>query len=189
MSAHRPVRNNYFSGRLLTAEDLNVEQEYHRERRRLHGRFVHGCGVVGGLEVSVEGTGSGSMVHVGPGVAIDCRGDEIVVCERIAHPIPTGRGVPILVLRSAEREIDPAPYPPLDGVGDTTSDISSRIVMLRVEEGWELGYEPDDPLRGHRREVGRWTACGEGHGIGLARLRLVRSRWKLDARFRRHMAR
>lgn len=48
-------RNRFFAGRLLTAEDLKLEQEYLREKQKRHNRYLHGFGVVFGLEVSVTG--------------------------------------------------------------------------------------------------------------------------------------
>jgi hypothetical protein len=39
---------------LLTADDLQREQDYHRDKARLHNRFLHGWGVVAGLTVSVD---------------------------------------------------------------------------------------------------------------------------------------
>jgi len=59
---------------LLTADDLRVEQEYHRGMRYLHNR-LHGHGVAEGLEVTVEQAG----VSVSPGLAIDAHGRELVV--------------------------------------------------------------------------------------------------------------
>jgi hypothetical protein len=37
----------------LSADDLAAEQEYLREKRKLHNRFLCGSGVVSGLEVKV----------------------------------------------------------------------------------------------------------------------------------------
>ena len=47
-------RLNYFSGRLLTAEDLKEEQTYHLNKRRLHNLALHDWGVVVGLDVSIS---------------------------------------------------------------------------------------------------------------------------------------
>ncbi|CAN5303761.1 hypothetical protein BH20ACT5_BH20ACT5_11530 [soil metagenome] len=75
-----PVRRvHYFPGQVLTAEDLQAEQDYHREMRYLHNRIL-GYGVVHGLEVSA---GDGSVLLVGPGVAIDRRGREIVLAGEV----------------------------------------------------------------------------------------------------------
>jgi hypothetical protein len=38
-------RPHFFSGQLLTAEDLEQEQDYFLARSRRHNRFLHGWGV------------------------------------------------------------------------------------------------------------------------------------------------
>ena len=73
-----PRRVNYFSGRRLTAEDFETEQSYWLNKHRSHGRHLHGSGVVCGLRVTPSGPGG---VTVGPGLAIDGLGSEIVVPE------------------------------------------------------------------------------------------------------------
>jgi len=45
-------RPRFYDGRLLTAADLEDEQDYFREKIRLHNRLSHGWGVVTGLKVS-----------------------------------------------------------------------------------------------------------------------------------------
>jgi hypothetical protein len=37
-------RNNYFSGKLLSEKDFRDEQEYNKEKRKLHNRLLHGWG-------------------------------------------------------------------------------------------------------------------------------------------------
>lgn len=71
-------RPRYFAGQLLTEAELNTEQEYVRAKNRLHNRYLHGWGVVCGLEVvchDCEG-----WVTVKPGYALDPCGEDIVVC-------------------------------------------------------------------------------------------------------------
>lgn len=72
--AEPPIRVGFVEGLMLTAADLTVEQEYHREMRYLHNR-LHGYGTVSGLEV----VGTRGHVRVSPGMAIDVLGREIVV--------------------------------------------------------------------------------------------------------------
>ena len=73
-------RVNYFSGRVLSADDLRGEQEQARARQWLHNRLLHGNGVVTGLDVAVDG----SDVQVSPGIAIDGLGREIMLAERLS---------------------------------------------------------------------------------------------------------
>jgi len=74
-------RPNYFTGRLLDAATFQSEQEYLREKHRLHNRKLHGFGIVSGLEVRVNAiAGSdGDCVVVEPGYAIDRQGEELAV--------------------------------------------------------------------------------------------------------------
>jgi hypothetical protein len=70
-------RNNYFHGKLMTVRDFFAEQCYFNEKRWLINRTVNGWGVVCGLDVVARN----GKVFVTPGLAIDCCGREILVCE------------------------------------------------------------------------------------------------------------
>lgn len=98
-----PRRVNYYTGMLLTADDLRQEFEYHRRMRYLSNR-LHGHGVVDGLEVSVDEDG----IHVSPGVAIDVHGREIVLCQPLwvdlsALPVG-GKGMQLIITWAEEPE-------------------------------------------------------------------------------------
>lgn len=103
-----PERVRYFDGQLLGVDDLRAEQEYHRSMRYLHNR-LHGSGVASGFDVSVEG----SEVHVGPGLAIDAAGREIVLTETACVDAsvvpPSGRWR--LVVEWAEEPARAVPVP------------------------------------------------------------------------------
>ena len=45
-------RVNFFPRQLLTDGDMIADQEYFREKLRRHNRYLHGWGVVCGLEVT-----------------------------------------------------------------------------------------------------------------------------------------
>ncbi|HEY3232707.1 MAG TPA: hypothetical protein VGJ87_25985 [Roseiflexaceae bacterium] len=72
-----PIRNHYFYGKLLDAYHFELEQRYFNHKRSLINRLVLGSGVVCGLDIAA--TRDGPMLVVGPGVAIDAAGREIVV--------------------------------------------------------------------------------------------------------------
>jgi len=74
-------RVRYFPRQLLTADDMRVEQEYFRERQRRHNRFLHGWGVVCGLEVLPDPATGAMAVKVCAGYALGPWGDEIFVEE------------------------------------------------------------------------------------------------------------
>jgi hypothetical protein len=48
------TRLRYFYGQMLSAQDFQIEQDYFREKLKLHNRCLHGYGVVCGLEVRPE---------------------------------------------------------------------------------------------------------------------------------------
>lgn len=75
-------RPRYFCGQLLTEEDLAAEQRYQREQNKLHNRHLHGWGVVCGLEVVCHPKcSSKGNVLIKKGHAIDCCGNDIIVCK------------------------------------------------------------------------------------------------------------
>ena len=95
-------RPRYFTGKLLTAEDLELEQRHHVERRRLLNRMLHGAGIVSGLGVA----GGPQSVTVAPGFALDPLGREILVSEPEQLAIPAcDEAVSVCVLY-AEVETD-----------------------------------------------------------------------------------
>lgn len=69
-------RNKYFYGKLLSVGDFQTEQKYMNDKRRLINRFLHGCGVVCGLNVVQADDCSLSLET---GLALDFAGREIVV--------------------------------------------------------------------------------------------------------------
>ncbi len=156
-------RTNFFSGRVLTVGDYQVEQNYFRERNRLHNLNCHGVGIVSGLEVSIF-QGPAKRIMVAPGTAIDPLGNEIHVFSTVRCPYPTLFDVVLLVLYWAERETDFVPILAEEGE-------SERNVASRMEEYAILKYEFDDGRPRHRM------------GIILARLKKFKRKWMVDEEF------
>lgn len=73
-------RARYFDGEILNKQIFEAEQSYHHEKRKLLNRMLHGWGVVCGLKVKATNPPSSSII-VEPGLALDCQGNEIYVCE------------------------------------------------------------------------------------------------------------
>jgi len=161
-------RVNYFSGMLLTAEDLSTDQQYYREKQKMHNRCLHGYGVVCGLEVAMRR----GMIHVSPGLGLACTGDEIIVDAPAKVPLPNMRGGAYLTIRFAERESDPVPAPGKDG-----------IVNSRIEESFEIAFEAHDPCHGHAHSRPSRLACGRPHSFPLAKLVRGREGWSIDRQF------
>jgi hypothetical protein len=88
------VRNRYFTGKFITARDLDNEQRYSLLHERLHNRLLHGWGIVCGLQVihHRNKTCTDSVI-VTPGVAIDCEGREIILEAETAVRVWTAEDV------------------------------------------------------------------------------------------------
>lgn len=74
-------RARYFHGMLMTDRDFREEQIYHNEKRKLMNRMLHGWGVVCGFDIQWE-AGKPALT-VKPGMALDCHGNEILVCDPV----------------------------------------------------------------------------------------------------------
>ncbi len=72
------VSPRFFSGQLLTEDDLQVLANYVSAKNRLHNRHFFGAGVVCGLEVICNPCGGGKIT-IEPGYALDCCGNDIVL--------------------------------------------------------------------------------------------------------------
>ncbi len=73
------VKPRFFCGQLLTDADLSALLKWSRDRFGL-SRYRHGWGVVCGLDVRCD-RNVPSGVIVTPGYAVDCCGDDIIICE------------------------------------------------------------------------------------------------------------
>jgi hypothetical protein len=164
-------RNHFFSGRMLTAADLEREQNYFRDKLKLHNRLLHGFGIVNGLEVSIRG----GELHINGGFAIDCEGNEIVVAERVTQALPATSLDTCLYLTIHYRE----------QLTDFTPTSGSSSEAGVIEEGFALEFESQNPNQNHKHAHGRWRACGKPHGLVLARLRKSSGQWRIDRRLRR----
>lgn len=72
-------RPRFFAGQLLTEEDLNRLDHYIVAKQKLHNRYLHGWGVVCGLDVVCDDCSGGSVV-VQPGYALSPCGEDVIVC-------------------------------------------------------------------------------------------------------------
>jgi hypothetical protein len=72
------VQPRFFCGQLLTDQDLGALLAWTKGRLAL-GRYRQGWGVVCGLEVRADPAETSGLL-VGPGYAVNCCGDDILVC-------------------------------------------------------------------------------------------------------------
>lgn len=145
-------RPNYFTGRFLDAATLQSEQDYHREKRRLHNRNLHGFGVVSGLEVRVEATSDPESPHVviEPGYGIDRGGDEIAVHDRVRFTLPPNRDAAFLSLRHWDHPCTPMP----NQAGTVDAGCTEDVCLLAIVD--EV-LPPAFALARLVRSNGRWT--------------------------------
>jgi len=169
-----PRRNKFFHGKLMDVHQFELETEYEMGLRRLTNRLVTGFGVVGGLDV-VEGDDHLS-VRVGPGLAIDGWGREIVVPEGSA-PVPLPAALVEEVCREKDsfvtvllgyHECESEPVPVLAGDCGTAPSCTPGVISERYRISFEAGArEPvevscrfPDVLAGNRfdyRALARWV--------------------------------
>jgi hypothetical protein len=148
------TRSHFFSGKLLTADDLRQEQAYGRTKHRRHNRLLHGVGIVRGLAVGLgprPGGGDPEIV-VSPGVAIDRHGEELVVCEPAMRDVCHGASVCYVTLALVERSTNSTPDGEPSqieesaqvGVSEDLPPVHLAIArLLRDDGGWRLdpGFE------------------------------------------------
>lgn len=82
-------RINYFKGFFIQAQDLQDEQQYHMQKRKLHNRFLHTSGVVRGCldNLNVSASEDGTSIYIAPGCAVDGLGREIYTAETLSRPL------------------------------------------------------------------------------------------------------
>jgi hypothetical protein len=155
-------RVNYFAGVLLGADDFTAEQDYFRGKIHRHNRVLHGAGVVTGLGVALERTGSTARVVIAPGLAFSARGEEIEVRAPTSLPLPAQGKSLLVLLHYAEQPCRPVAAP----VADPQAESQPRY--SRITETFSATLAPgiDD------------TA------VALARVNFSRGRWVLDRKFK-----
>src|ERR1700730_1578228 len=126
------TRPRFFNGQLVTAADLQAEQDYSRKMMRRHNRCLFGTGIVTGLRVTLDSSSSTKdepVITVASGGAIAPDGQQLSVCEAL-RCVPRARGpAGYVVLQYFERAIDPVPTP------------SGPPECSRIEEGVAVAFE------------------------------------------------
>ena len=157
-------RTRFFAGRVLGADDLQAEQDYLRGKSRLHNRCLHGWGVVTGLGVSIE---QGTTLHISPGLALDCAGNELVLPAPEQMLLSGVAGRHYVALEYVE--VDVAPLPSMTGdlefsrVRETV-----RVTLVSVNPGAEhSGMGPGSP------------GCGQSHPLCLATISPHGENWRV----------
>jgi len=155
-----PKRVYYFSGQLLSADDLTAEQDYVRGTRHRLNRLLYGTGIVSGLDVTLERTGGSSRVVIAPGFALNPLGQEIEVSAPTPVPLPAGGKALLVLLHYAERPCRPVP--------SFDSDPRAEPKYSRIAETFTATLAPG----------------ADDTAVALARVSFSRGRWVLDGRFK-----
>lgn len=145
------TRPRYYAGQLLADVDLRDEQAYQIAKTRLHNRYLHGFGVVCGLQVACDACDEGSVV-IEPGYALGPCGEDILV--------PCAESLDVM------KAIDACRTRP----GDCDPLVRRPDDIDRAEEHWciTLAYDEQEVTpKAALRSPGRSTCgCSEGRGCG-----------------------
>ena len=129
-------RPRYFAGKIVTADDFELEQRYHKEKRWLLNRMFQGAGVVSGLGVVADAQ---STVTVAPGFALDPHGREILVSEPQQVAIPDCAEPISICLLYAEVETDRATIrETFELVASKAPAPAQAVVLAVIEDGASL---------------------------------------------------
>src|SRR5689334_9192477 len=124
-------RPRFFAGQLLTDETFNSLDHYIIEKNKLHNRYLHGWGVVCGLEVVC---GPCNQVTVRPGYALSPCGDDIIVCNATSVDICDL----INKCKSKVPEWECEPFP--SSIGQDCKDMEEEWVLsVRYDEKGSRG--------------------------------------------------
>jgi len=161
-------RVKYFYGQLLGVREFQSEQSYFLDKHRLHNRYLHGYGVVCGLEVRLaggppdpcaphgEGAAAAARVELGAGLALDCLGNEIAVRGPVTVDLLDqldGRGRAELLegrpaylsLAFVERPVEPVR--PL--AADSCGGLVPECVPSRLRDDFCVRISFDPPAHDH----------------------------------------
>ena len=76
-----------FEGLCITASDLVDDQVYHRRNVQRHNLFLHGHGIVQGLQVELEQRGQGYVAVIQAGFGITRQGQGVHLPEAVGVPL------------------------------------------------------------------------------------------------------
>lgn len=154
-------RPRFFAGQLLTDETFKSLDHYIIEKNKLHNRYLHGWGVVCGLEVVC---GPCNQVTVRPGYALSPCGDDIVVCKATAVDICDL----INKCKSKVPEWECEPFPS-GSTQDCQDQEEEWVLTVRYDEKGSRGITALRASSGASCSCGGSSSCGcggKGNGNG-----------------------
>jgi hypothetical protein len=83
-------RPRFFPRQLIGADDLNRQQDYHRQKLREHNRLLHGWGVVCGCGVEAAPTTERpGQIRITPGYLLTPQGDSVLIRADVLFDVAT----------------------------------------------------------------------------------------------------
>lgn len=151
------IRNRYFYGKLLTAEDFSQEQQYGNDKRRMLNRWMFGAGIVSGLEVIRVDDYSVSLEM---GMALDHTGREIVVDTPVIRKLSLLEGYEeataeegdeslYLCIRYKEENVEP-----VQNVANRAVHTREEDTFNKVRESYDLYVTDEEPEESPLQEYG-----------------------------------
>lgn len=184
------IRNRYFNGKLLTAQDFEQEQRYMNDKRRLVNRWVLGFGVAAGLEVVQV---DDYNVSLEMGLAFDQVGREIFVEAPAIVKLSLLEGYEEATMEEGSEslylyiEYGQTGTEPVHNISSDTLHGGQKTENSKYKEGYHLFVTDDEPV-GTGEEKGfaggngyianRAEQIGRGafqRGVCLAKVNLVKA--------------
>lgn len=134
------VKPIFGQGMLLEPEDLNQIVDYSSDLNRMLFQALFGCGVVCGLNVSIESDSEKLWLVVSPGVAISGSGDPIQIPKTCKIVLDTMDGTESrwVVLRRKEKRCELKPVV-------CAFDQDTQRLSTRIKIGFEIVMYPELP--------------------------------------------
>ncbi len=127
-------RPRFFAGQLLTDDDLSLLNNYIVEKNKLHNRYLHGWGVVCGMEVVCSPCNN--LVTVKSGYALSPCGEDIIVCQDTPVNI-------CALVQKCKTQTPPDCQPLALGANDACSSTTEDwILFIRYSETMSRGVTP-----------------------------------------------
>lgn len=177
-------RNRFFYGKLLTADDFTMEQNYFNTKIRLLNRLLFGSGVVAGLRV-VKADDQSAAIDCG--IALDHAGREIIVPEPVVIKINELDGYGEIARANTDYtkaylciEYNETRTQPIHSIAATAlDDENDGPEYNRITEGYSLYItteEPEEnPCESQKRLLAKKKLIEGGVGVYFVFPRSVRA--------------